>query len=266
MQKFEFDLSDRGSGKTLLMLPGSYATPAAWKGIVGDLTGSYRMLSTSLPGYGTTPEVRQKESPDVDPMIEFVGQVVDSIGEPVHVVGHSWGAHLALGALLRGRIAPLSLIAFEANPLFARPADQPFEWRPELDAMVEKFKAALAADDPSAAAIIIDFYSREGTFDAMPDSVRAYCQATAPTNLLDWYSASSFTPAFAEFAQVRVPVTLVRGGATPRAIVDVTDQLGANLPRARQRIVEGADHFLISTHTSQCAALIEEHIEYATSR
>ena len=119
---------------------------------------------------------------------------------------------------------------------------------------------AAATGDPEAAAIIIDFYSREGTFGAMPDPVRAFCQATAPTNLLDWRSAASFTPAFEEFTGLSLPVTLVRGGVTPAPIVDVTELLASNIPRARKSVVDGADHFLISTHPADCAEILEAHI------
>lgn len=260
MEKIEFELSDTGEGTAILMLPGSYATPAAWRGVSRSLKQSFRMLSTSLPGYGTTPEIRLESAPDVAPLIEFVGQVFDAVDEPVHVVGHSWGAQLALAAVLKGRISPLSLICFEANPLFAQPAGTPFPWRSDLEAMVERFGAALAAGDPEAAGIIIDFYSRKGAFLAMPDPVRKFCQATAPTNLLDWRSAATFTPAFEEFAALDLPVTLVRGDATPMPIVDVTEHLSSNIPRARKAVVDGADHFLISTHPAACAEILEGHI------
>ena len=260
LKKFEFELSVSGQGPALLMLPGSYATPAAWKGIIQSLNSSFRIYLTSLPGYGSTPELRLENGAHVDPMIEFVGQVADAVNEPIHVVGHSWGAHLALAAVLRERISPLSIVCFEANPIFARPSDRPFEWRLEIDAMVDRFEAAIAAEDPAAAAIIIDFYSRPGTFDAMPDTVRAFCQATAPTNLLDWRSAATFTPAFDEFASLNIPVTLVRGGATPRPIVDVTNQLASHIPGVRNRLVDGADHFLISTHPAECAQILDAHI------
>ncbi len=259
MQKFEFELSVSGQGPALLMLPGSYATPAAWKGIRASLTSSFRIFSTSLPGYGSTAEIRVEDHPHVDPMIEFVGQVVDAAGEPVHVIGHSWGAHLALAAILRGRISPLSLVCFEANPIYARPLGKPFEWRADVDAIIDQFQAALLAGDPNAAAIIIDFYSRTGAFESMPGSVRSFCQATAPTNLLDWFSAATFTPRFDEFNQLNLAVTLARGDATPKPIVDVTDQLAQHIPNVCTQVVEGADHFLISTHPAECAKIMESH-------
>lgn len=260
MKKFAFDLKEEGQGRSILLLPGSYATPAAWKGIQAALKTKLRIFSTSLPGYGTTPEVRPGGDASIEHLVEFVGQVADAIGEPSHVVGHSWGAHVLLAAVLAQRITPLSLVCFEANPIFACPPEGPFPWLFDIEQMVSRFEAALAAGDPDAASIIIDFYSRPGTFLEMPENVRAFCRASAPTNLRDWHSAATFTPSFERFSSLDFPVTLVRGSETPVPIVDVNNQLSAHIPGAIERVVEGADHFLISTHPGDCAEILDAHL------
>lgn len=260
MMRLEFELTESGQGPAVLLLPGSYATPAAWKGVQSALRTPFRTLSTSLPGYGSTPEVRPDTDSDIGWLVEFVGQVVEAVGEPVTVVGHSWGAHLLLAAVLAERITPLSIVCFEANPLFATRSDGPFRWRSDIEEMVDRFDKALASEDPDAAAIIIDFYGRPGTFLGMPENVRDFCRATARTNLRDWRSAASFTPPFEAFAAIDVPVTLVRGGETPLPIIDVTNQLAAKIPHAREKVVPGADHFLISTHPAACAEILEAHL------
>ena len=94
----------------------------------------------------------------------------------------------------------------------------------------------------------------------MPESVRSFCRATAPTNLRDWHCATTFTPPFEAFADVDLPITLVRGGNTPAPIIDVTEQLAVSIPGASVRVVDGADHFLISTHPAACAEILEAHI------
>ena len=265
MKRFSFDLTDTGNGTAVLMLPGSYATPAAWRGIQESLKGEYRFISTSLPGYGATPEVRPESDADIGHLIEFVGQVIDTVDEPVHLVGHSWGAVLALAAVLAGRISPLSIICFEANPIFAQLTGGSFAWLSNIESMVNSFEVALAVGDRNAAGIIIDFYSRPGFFQKMPAKFQAFCEVTAPTNLLDWYSAATFTPYFKEFDALKMPVTLVRGSETPKAIVDVTKELAANIAKVEVKIVDGADHFLITTHPDACAEILQTHLEAATS-
>ena len=260
MRTFDFDLKEEGEGPSVLLLPGSYATPAAWKGVRGALKTKLRMFSTSLPGYGTTPEIRPVGDDSIDHLVEFVGQVVEEIDDQVHVIGHSWGAQILLAAILKQRIKPLSLLCFEANPIFACPTQGQFPWRSDIDDMVRRFETALAHERADAASIIIGFYSHTGNFHEMPANVRAFCRSSAPTNLRDWRSAATFTPSFELFSSFDLPVTLVRGRETPVPVVDVNQQLCAHIAGAIERIVEGADHFLISTHPDDCAAILDAHM------
>ena len=260
MKKFQLELKEEGQGLPVVMLPGAYATGAAWKGVQSALNTDVRLISTSLPGYGTTPEVRPESDANIEHLIEFVGQIFDAIGEPCHAVGHSWGAHLLLAAILAQRIKPLTLVCFEAMPIFASPSQGCFPWRPEVEKMVSSFEAALTEGDEDAAAIIIDFYSHPGTFLSMPENVRAFCRASAPTNLRDWHSAATFTPSFEKFASFDLPVTLVRGSETPAPISDVNEELVAYIPKAIEKIVDDAGHFLISTHPGVCAEILDEHL------
>ena len=126
--------------------------------------------------------------------------------------------------------------------------------------MVDRFEEALADGNPEAASIIIDFYGCAGTFLGLPKTVRAFCRSTAPTNLRDWRSAATFTPSFEDFAAVDLPITLVRGAASAVPIIDVTGQLVDSIPGASEKVVEGAGHFLISTHPAACAEILEAHI------
>lgn len=254
-----FEVVETGKGPVVLMVPGSYATPAAWKGIQNALGGSFRLISTSLPGYGSSPEVRPQNDADISHLVDFITKVVETIDAPFHVVGHSWGGHVLLAALLARRINPQSAVLFEANPLFANPVGAQFPWREEVRAMVRQFESALDANQPEAAAIIIDFYSQPGAFQTMPESVQAYCRSTATTNLRDWHSAATFTPVFSDFAAVALPTTLVCGSKTVRPVADVNAHLLANLPAAQREVVNGAGHFLITTHPEACAKIIRSH-------
>ena len=68
----DFDFEDTGTGPVLLFLPGSYSNYAAWKGIQKALKSSCRMISTSLPGYGGSKEIRGDTVQDITLMADFV--------------------------------------------------------------------------------------------------------------------------------------------------------------------------------------------------
>lgn len=194
-------------------------------------------------------------------MVRFVERLVEEIAQPIHLIGHSFGGLTAIAAVLDGSVKPESMITFEANPLYARPdiGIQPFE--SELHSLTRRFRSALAAEDPDAAAIIIDFYSKPGTFQSMPDAFRDYCRACAPTNDLDWLAAEGFCPPYSRFAKIDMPFTVVRGEHAIPAITNISEQLSYHAPRSQSRIVQGANHFLITTHARECAAIIDAHMQ-----
>ncbi|MFT5639746.1 MAG: pimeloyl-ACP methyl ester carboxylesterase [Paracoccaceae bacterium] len=118
-------------------------------------------------------------------MTDFVARVVAQIGAPVHLVGHSYGGLNVLAAALSGRVKPLSLITFEANPIYAQPETGEFSWSQSMLEMAAGFETAYASNDLDAAGIIIDFWGGAGTFKNMPAQFQDYCRSVVYTNILD---------------------------------------------------------------------------------
>lgn len=257
----EFDFTDTGTGPAVLFLPGSYSSHSAWRGVQKALNGSYRTISTSLPGYGDTPEIRPIDVKDVALITDFVAEVVEKVGEPVHMVGHSFGGLSLYASVLAGKVKPLSIVTFEGNPVFCRTGDDPFHWADGMIDMKARFRAAIDAGDPEAAGVIIDFWSHPGNFKSTPGSFRAFCQTKAATNLLAWEAGTGFAADFTDFKCLDMPCTVARGGLANPAIIDVSEQIVANARNATLHVEPGAGHFLISTHPAECAAVIDRHMQ-----
>jgi pimeloyl-ACP methyl ester carboxylesterase len=255
-----FDFEDNGSGPALLFVPGSYSTFTAWRKLQDALKGSYRIISTSLPGYGGSKEVRDEESKDMVEMVDFVVSVIEYVDEPVHLVGHSYGGLTVFASVLSGKISPLSMITFEANPVFSCQGGRHFPWIDKVRDMVDGFETAIASGDPNAAGIIIDFWSRPGVFRSMPGNIQDYCRSKAKTNLIDWRTAAGFTPNVSDYGAINSPCSIVRGEHANRMMVDISNEITRNIPNARSQVVSGSDHFLISTHPEECAVIIDEHM------
>lgn len=256
-----FDFQCTGAGPALLFLPGSYGHYSAWRDIQSSLSGQYRLISTSLPGYGGSLETRSKHTNDTTEMIAFVEWLIKKIGEPVHLIGHSFGGLVSLASVLDGRSKPLSMITFEANPLYALPDSGPRPFDVDLNDLTRRFRAALDAKDPKAASIIIDFYSQPGMFQSMPETFQKYCEDSAPTNRFDWQVAEGFTPRYSEFSAIQIPYTIVRGEHAVPSVKNITEQLIRHAPQSRSEVVLGANHFLITTHAKDCAKIIDTHMQ-----
>ncbi|MBA3478030.1 MAG: alpha/beta hydrolase, partial [Lautropia sp.] len=216
---------------------------------------------TSLCGYGRTAETRRKEDPGMDHEVRLVESIYRHLDKPVHLVGHSFGGTVALAAALAATVEVASLSCFEANPIGLIQDRGDGALYQETLRMSRDFEAAVGAGERDAPARIIDFWGGEGAFAAMPEPVKAYCRDTAEVNVVDWRTAFGYGVTSLECSSLRVPVLLARGGLANPAMVAITDALQESLPQARSAVVEGAGHFLISSHPARCAELLSGFLE-----
>ncbi|WP_305988809.1 alpha/beta fold hydrolase [Roseibium sp. MMSF_3544] len=247
---------ETGSGAPVLFVPGSFSTSVAWRSMQKCLPDGYRCIGTSICGYGETSETRSGDDFDIAHEVAVIEMAAQRIGSPIHLVGHSFGGTVALAAALSGRIDVRSLATFEANPLNLMREHGDIDLYESVQRMAADFEEAHDAGERDAAARIIDFWGGTGSFAALPESVQDYCRQTAAANVLDWHTCFGFTLTRQDLSRLGIPVLIVRGGLANPAMVVISGVLDEGLPKSRQEVVEGASHFLISTHPSECAELL----------
>ena len=108
------DYGECGTGPTIVLVPGSCSTGAAWRPVIATWNGQFRCVTTSLLGYGGTVERRTANDPDISHEAEILESVVRKAGSRVHLVGHSFGGLVALAVALRNRVPLASLVILEA--------------------------------------------------------------------------------------------------------------------------------------------------------
>jgi pimeloyl-ACP methyl ester carboxylesterase len=258
-----FDYAETGSGPAVLFLPGSFGTGTGWKAVIGSLGDGYRMVTTSLLGYGSTPDTRPDGNATMAQQIDLIDRIIDRIGMAPHVVGHSYGGLSALVHALTGRHRATSLLLVEANPLGLLRASGEREHYAMFESMTGPYFAAHARGDAEAARHAIDFYGGAGTFDAMPPKVRSYVVATTAVNLRDWSSGTPFEPSKEMLQSIDIPTTVVRGGNGHPAMRRIAELLHDAIPAARLVTIEGGSHFLPSSHPAEIAALVRRQVDGA---
>lgn len=100
------------SGPTAVLLHGDGATATAWAGVAGELSDRFRVLAPDQPGNPGLSSADRSFRTTAD-LVSWLGELLGTVGTcPVHLAGHSAGAHLALSfALDQGaRLASLSLL------------------------------------------------------------------------------------------------------------------------------------------------------------
>ena len=265
--KIDFDVQESGGGRyapTLVMVPGSCSTGAAWRPVIAALNGKFRCVTTSLLGYGGTAERRSPLDASICHEAAVVESVVREAGGPVHLVGHSFGGLVGLAVALRNRVPLASLTIIEAPAAaILREVGEDAHYA-SFRQMSDAYAAAFKGGDEAAIAAMIDFYGGCGTFESWPPKVRAYAMQTTPATLLDWTSAYGFRLSPATLATVGIPVMVLWGGLSHPAAQRANELLSVHLRRASGRAVPGAAHFMIATHADKVARAIEDHVMAGT--
>jgi pimeloyl-ACP methyl ester carboxylesterase len=259
------DYKETGDGPTIVFVPGSCSTGAAWRPVIAALNGGFRCVTTSLLGYGETSERRTALDPSISHEADIVEAVIRKAGERVHLVGHSFGGLAALAVALRKEVAIDSLTIVESPAVEAlREFGEDQHYRTFLD-MTDAYFSAFRGGDREAIASMIDFYGGAGTFASWPPRTRAYAAETTPVNILDWESAFGFRVTAAEFATIDVPVLVMRGGASHPAMQRANELLSTCIERASLVTIAEAAHFMIATHAEDVSHAIAGHVTRAAS-
>jgi pimeloyl-ACP methyl ester carboxylesterase len=255
------DYAESGTGPTVVLLPGSCATGAAWRAVVEAWGSRFRCVTTSLPGYGGTADRRSAADPSIAHEAAAVETVIRRAGGRVHLVGHSFGGLVGVAVALRKEapLASLTVLEAPAMELLRESAEDAGHYRAFRD-MNAAYFSAFERGETAAIASMIDFYGGAGTYASWPARVRAYAEETTAVNILDWASAYAFPLSAAALAAIDLPTLVAWGGASHPAAQRANVLLGRSIPGATAFTVDGAAHFMISTHPGEVARLIAAHI------
>jgi pimeloyl-ACP methyl ester carboxylesterase len=252
-----------GSGPTLVLVPGSCSTGAAWRPVMKALDGRFRFVTTSLLGYGATAERRTDDDLSVLREAEMLETVIETAGGAVHLVGHSFGGAVALLVATRKRVPLASLTVLEAPlPSLLNHCGEAAHYRSFRD-MTDAYFAAWQGGDREAIRTMIDFYGGEGTYASWPERVRAYAVETTPVNIRDWASAYDEPLSQEMLAAIDVPVSVAVGAQSHPAICRANGLVAMSIEGAAFKTIGGAAHFMISTHPGQVAEVIHANVQVA---
>jgi pimeloyl-ACP methyl ester carboxylesterase len=235
---------ESGSGPGIVCLHSNAASAAQWGGLMVLLAPRYRVLAPELWGAGDSPAWHGGRLRRLDDEVDLIKPVLERAGPGAVLVGHSYGAAVALRAALRmpGRIRALALY----EPTLFSLLDQ--ESAAPNDADGIRLAAAAAAqavergDLDAAARGFIDYWTGAGSWNRVPAARRAPI-ARSMADVGHWAHALFTDDATAaDFAALRIPVLYMSGSSSPASALGVARILVSALPRVTARTFRGLGH------------------------
>lgn len=249
----------RGGTRPVLALHCSLSHSGAWSGLVACLDG-VTVSAPDLPGHGKAPDwdgrsdlhgLATRDALDLAERLNGAG--------PIDVVGHSFGATVALRMALERPELIRSLTLIEPV-LFAAARSAGWSGWGAFTAGGEVMRRFLRQGDRQAAtrAFLADWGTGQ-PYDSLPEGLRRYM--TDRIHLIPAQDAVLIGDAAGLLGAFRmestgVPVLLVEGADSPPVIPAIMGELARRLPQARRLIVPGAGHMVPITHPQPVAQAI----------
>jgi pimeloyl-ACP methyl ester carboxylesterase len=252
---------EAGAGEPILLLHCSAGTSSAWMPVVEHLGPGFRALVPDLLGYGRSSPWRRGATLRLDSELAVVDALLDVAGQPVHLVGHSYGGTVAINAARRfaSRVGSLTLIEPVAFHLLRR-ADQPEGWR-EIAALAERHLTLVGEGrDAEAAEAFTTYWMGQSTWRQMPVAARDNIVRTMPKVAAEWQLMLAAEDDLEAVAQIDAPTLLVCGGRTRSPARRVVDILRCALPHAHYLEIADAGHMSPFTHPGPVADAIRRHV------
>jgi len=252
---------EAGAGPGVVCLHANASSSSQWRGLMEVLAPSYRVFAADSYGAGKSPAY-------VDGVIRLGHEVAllepvcARAGRPFSLVGHSYGAAVALIAAMRQPRVVKALALYEPTLFSLVDAASPAP--NEADGIrnaVAHAAAALHADDrDSAARYFIDFWMGPGAWAQTPEQRKGAITA-AIANVVGWGDALFKEPTPLEaFATLDVPVLYMIGGRSPPSSRSVARLLTQVLPRVEVVEFEELGHMGPVTHPHVVNATISQFL------
>lgn len=244
--------SQQGQGAPMLMIHCALARSEALARLAASFTADHRVTLVDLPGHG-----RSADFPPGGDVHSLTRDGVLALLEgPTHLVGHSFGATVALRIAVErpDLVSRLTLI----EPVYFKAAEgQPGHALHEKS--WEPIAAAFARGDMAQAASAFMEVWGGLPFGALPPRqqkmiLRGLPLVVASSGAVHFDEGGVLAPGRLE--GVRCPVRLIKGERSPPVIAEIQAALAARLPNAARSRVAGAGHMLALTHPRQVAEII----------
>lgn len=189
--------------------------------------------------------------------------MIDDLGGPVHLVGHSYGGGVALRVAVERPRAVRSIALYEPSAfhLLRQLGDRGREELAEIRALADDVARGVVCGAYQAAARrFVDYWNGAGAWEALKPEIRMGLLRWLPKAPLDFQALIEEHTPVAAYETLDCPLLVLRGEhALPPSRL-IAEELLLIAPHGRMEVVRGAGHMGPMTHAEDVAARIARHI------
>ena len=251
---------DEGNGPAVILGHCSSASHKEWLPLIEMLKQDWRVLAPDFIGYGQSEPWPAAEPFSIDADVEVLLALAKKVKGKLHLVGHSYGAALALEAARSLGPRVKSLILIEPVSFHLLRQERRPEWS-EVEALGRKVLGAVAeGNDREAAKAFMTYWLGRLRWWLAPEKFKSAIAATIPKVALEFGIAIDAQTTLEDYAAITAPTLLIVGGKTRAPTRAVIELLGATLPSATVETLRGAGHMSPFTHPAELNRLIVERL------
>ncbi len=239
----------------------SSASHKEWLPLIEDLKARWRVLAPDFIGYGQSDPWPAEKPFSIEADVKVLLAVARKSRAPLHLVGHSYGAALALEAAraLKSRVKSLTLVEPVSFHLL-REMNRP-EWKDVEQLGVSVLDPVAKGEDRKAAAAFMSYWLGRWRWWLAPDRFKAAIAHTIPKVALEFSIAIDAQTTLADYAEIEAPTLLIMGSKTKPPTRAVTELLGDAMPDATIAVLKGAGHMSPFTHPDELNRMIVGHLD-----
>ena len=244
--------------RVLLIHSGGF-TSRQWRKLNDALAPDYAVLAPDLLGYGESGPWPEGAPFHFRQDLDFLESVIGD-GEPVHLVGHSYGGFLAFQLALRRPELVRSIAAYEPVAFGILDELEDAGARRDLELVKREWEPDASGADETWLRGFVDWWNGAGAWEKLAEETRGAFRAMGWKVFQEVISLTADRTDRATYATIAVPTLILGGGNSPFTERRVVQKLGEVLPHATARFFPGVGHMGPISHASMVNEAIVAHV------
>lgn len=249
MKLDETDFVEAGSGPKVILIHSSVAGAGQWRSLMETLAGDFHVIAPNLFGYGRTRAWEADGTQRLTDQARLIEPFSATGAGEVSIVGHSFGGSVAMMAAARLKTKVRRLVLIEPNPFYLLKKFERTEAYQEAMALRDAIKSLGGAGTWEAAAeVFANYWTGEGSWDAMPEDRKARFVRALRPNFHEWDAVMNEDTSFADWlSDLPRDTTVVSARDTVRSIREIVELMEENAPEWSFRRIERGGHMAALT-------------------